>query len=340
MEKSAIKHIFNNWKRLPKAFIYGRESTVSGRQKLSVFLYGSIILFIGIPLNLLGWTGPDSTFYFYLNLMNLLIGAASFIGYCKKLLSLDKALTISLTTTQLEISAEMLNCSFHPSDYHISLIVGNLVLTMVLVMLAELAYMRYLPVVLSVIGMGTYTFCLYVLENPILQNFHILLLLVFITVCFLGERLIRNNKALEKENTALKQDEAELLDLLRLNKRQVKAYIEFSKKEAPTTEDAERLLELIGERSQRKIINTVADYLTEKQTQMDRITQALPELSPSEREICRLILQGKKLGEICESLGKTENNVTAHRGHIRKKLGLSPQENLKEALEKRMNMRK
>ena len=160
--------------------------------------------------------------------------------------------------------------------------------------------------------------------------------MVFITICFLGERLIRNSKALEQENTVLKQDEAELLDLLRLNKRQVKAYIEFSKKEAPTTEDAERLLELVGERSQRNIINTVADYQTKKQTQMDRIAEALPELSPSEREICRLILQGKKLGEICGLLGKTENNVTAHRGHIRKKLGLSPQENLKEALEKRM----
>ena len=191
-----MKHIFNSWKRLPKAFIYGRESTVSGRQKLSVFLYGSIILFIGIPLNLLGWTGPDSTFYFYLNLMNLLIGAVSLIGYVKKFLSLDKTLAILLVATQLEISAEMLNCSFHPSDYHISLIVGNLVLTMVLVMLAELAYMRYLPVVLSTIGMGTYTFCLYVLESPILQNFYILYLLVFITICFLGERLIRNSKAL------------------------------------------------------------------------------------------------------------------------------------------------
>lgn len=338
MKKSAMKHIFNSWAQLPKTFIYSRESTVSRRQKLSVFLYGSIILLIGVPLNLLGWTGPDSTFYACLNLINLLVGAVSFIGYCKKFLSLDKALTISLVATQLEISAEIVNCSLHPSDYHISLIVGNLVLTMVLVMLAELAYMRYLPVVLSTIGMGTYTFCLYMLENPILQNFYILLLLVFITVCFLGERLIRNNKALEKENTTLKHDEAELLNLLRLNKQQIKAYIEFSKKEAPTTEDTERLLELIGERSQRNIINTVADYLTEKQTQIDRITVSLPELSPSEREICRLILQGKKLGEICGVLGKTENNVTAHRGHIRKKLGLSPQDNLKEALEKRMNM--
>ena len=141
---------------------------------------------------------------------------------------------------------------------------------------------------------------------------------------------------MELENKNLKQDEAELLHILRINKQQVKAYIEFSKKEQPDSEDTERFLELIGERSQRNIINTVSSYITEKQTEIDLIAKAFPELSASEHEICRLVLQGKKLGEICEILGKTENNVTAHRGHIRKKLGLTSQENLKKALESRM----
>lgn len=216
------------------------------------------------------------------------------------------------------------------------LIVGNLVLSAILVMLSVVAYMRFLPVLLSLFCMGTYTICTLITSSPSLKNFYILLVLVFFVICILGERLINAVRKLELENKNLKQDEAELLHILRINKQQVKAYIEFSKKEQPDSEDTERFLELIGERSQRNIINTVSSYITEKQTEIDLIAKAFPELSASEHEICRLVLQGKKLGEICEILGKTENNVTAHRGHIRKKLGLTSQENLKKALESRM----
>lgn len=71
---------------------------------------------------------------------------------------------------------------------------------------------------------------------------------------------------------------------------------------------------------------------------MEVMAEAMPELSPSERKICLLILQGKKLGEICRTLDKTENNVNAHRSHIRSKLELKTSENLKEALEKRIEL--
>lgn len=306
------------------------------RQRFSVFLYGSIILFIGIPLNLLGLTGPTDRIYFLMNTVNLTTGTIVFILYYYKRIGLKSALASLLLATQLEISGEMLNCAFNPSAYHMQLIVGNLVLSAILVMLSVVAYMRFLPVLLSLFCMGTYTICTLITSSPSLKNFYILLVLVFFVICILGERLINAVRKLELENKNLKQDEAELLHILRINKQQVKAYIEFSKKEQPDSEDTERFLELIGERSQRNIINTVSSYITEKQTEIDLIAKAFPELSASEHEICRLVLQGKKLGEICEILGKTENNVTAHRGHIRKKLGLTSQENLKKALESRM----
>lgn len=336
MRFTVIKHFFQAIFRHLESRIYHGGDTVEERQRFSVFLYGSIILFIGIPLNLLGLTGPTDRIYFLMNTVNLTTGIIVFILYYYKRIGLKSALASLLLATQLEISGEMLNCAFNPSAYHMQLIVGNLVLSAILVMLSVVAYMRFLPVLLSLFCMGTYTICTLITSSPSLKNFYILLVLVFFVICILGERLINAVRKLELENKNLKQDEAELLHILRINKQQVKAYIEFSKKEQPDSEDTERFLELIGERSQRNIINTVSSYITEKQTEIDLIAKAFPELSASEHEICRLVLQGKKLGEICEILGKTENNVTAHRGHIRKKLGLTSQENLKKALESRM----
>ncbi len=217
--------------------------------------------------------------------------------------------------------------------------------------------------------MGTYSLCTLITKDESLINFFIIFTLVFTTICILGERLIhtvkilelenknlkqdeeellrflRMNKqqvrtyiefSLELENKNLKQDEEELLRFLRMNKQQVRTYIEFSKKKNPDEKEMKHLLELLDESSQRNIINSVSHFLIEKQTTIEQISLAFPELTPSEHEICRLILQGKKLSDICEILNKTENNVTAHRGHIRKKLNLKPEDNLKKSLEIRM----
>lgn len=148
-----------------------------------------------------------------------------------------------------------------------------------------------------------------------------------------GRKVNLCSEKLQQENRNLKQDEAELLHILRMNKQQVKAYVEFSKKDKPTSEDTERLLELIGERSQRNIINTVSCYLTEKQTEIDQIAKAFPELTASEHEICRLILQGKKLGEICEILGKRKQCDRAS-GTYPQKAGTHTTGELKEGIGK------
>lgn len=331
-----MKPILSSISKKIKSRLLPQNNSVRERQRFFVYMYSSLILFIGVPLNLLGLTGPSERFYFWMNVANLLVCLTVFALYFYKKISLKLALSLMLISSQLETSGEMLNCALNPSNYHMQLIVGNIVLSSVLIMLAVTAYIRRLPIILSFVCMGMYTACIVITRNEILINFYILFVLVFVAICILGEKLIQTTKALELENIHLKQDEAELLQFLRMNKQQVHAYIEFSKKKNPNSKEMEQLLDLLDESSQRNIINSVSNYLTEKQTTIDLIAAAFPELTPSEHEICRLVLQGKKLNDICEILNKTENNVTAHRGHIRKKLNLKPEDNLKKILELRM----
>lgn len=60
------------------------------------------------------------------------------------------------------------------------------------------------------------------------------------------------------------------------------------------------------------------------------------ELTSSEKEICRLILDGLSLKEICDKLGKTESNITCQRSHIRKKLNMERTDDLRNTLERRI----
>ena len=305
---TAIKHFYKRFSRYLESKLYHEDKTVEERQRFFVFMYSSIILSVGIPLNLLGFTGPSNKIYFWMNTANLIAVIIIFILYCYGKINLKIGLSSILIATQFEISGELLNCALNPSNYHMLLIVGNLVLSGVLIMLAVVAYLRFVPIILSTICMSMYTLCIFITDSQSLKNFYILYFLVFTTICMLGERLIYVVKTLQRENRSLKQDEDELLHILRLNKQQIKAYVKFSKKDKPTSEDAKLFLELMGERFQRNIINTVSCYITEKQTEIDQIAKYIPELTASEYEICRLILQGKKLGAICEILTPVRDN--------------------------------
>jgi len=58
-------------------------------------------------------------------------------------------------------------------------------------------------------------------------------------------------------------------------------------------------------------------------------------LTFSEKEICKLILQGHTLKEICAELNKSESNITSQRCHIRKKLNMDRRDDLRRTLEVR-----
>lgn len=73
-----------------------------------------------------------------------------------------------------------------------------------------------------------------------------------------------------------------------------------------------------------------------QETDIKMLEGIFPELSPSELEICQLILQNKKLSEICNLLGKNESNINSQRAHIRKKLNLQTNDNFKNVLTERL----
>lgn len=96
------------------------------------------------------------------------------------------------------------------------------------------------------------------------------------------------------------------------------------------------MLDLLGEASQKNVIDNVMQYLQTRELSKQNIERVFPELSASEQEICYLILLNRKLSEICTLLNKSESNITTQRANIRKKLGMGSADNLKKVLEKRI----
>ena len=100
-------------------------------------------------------------------------------------------------------------------------------------------------------------------------------------------------------------------------------------------EAAESLMNRLTPDVREKIITHASEHLFKEE--LDRVTwdQVCDGLTFSEKEICKLILQGHTLKEICAELNKSESNITSQRCHIRKKLNMDRRDDLRRTLEVR-----
>ena len=329
-----VKSGFKLHKLIPSSLLE-RETSFLGRQQLDVFVYCTGAIVVGLLLNLTGVSGPQQSFNIWLNVGYILGALLFFVGYISRKLSLSFSLFGIIILTQISTCMEMLYCAYTPDEYHLMLIVGNTVLLSVNILLALMAYLEYTPYILSVMSLVTYIICMRLTENDSISNFFGIYFVIFVVLSILSSRLVRNIRYLDNENVVLKKDEEEIFNTLGLSKEQIKAYMQLmqSKQNVDMTE---ALLGMIGEDLRRTPISNVEEYLSVKETGMLEMEKIFPELSASEREICLLVLQDKKLNDICAILGKKESNITSTRVHIRRKLNMKPSDNLRKVLQDRV----
>ncbi len=254
-------------------------------------------------------------------------------------MSMKCTFSILAVVVQLFTCSEMIICSIEPTEYRLMLIMGNMLLLATNVMFVLMFYMKNISYILCGSAMVTYTACMYMTDNASLENFFLLYFFLFLCIALLGDILARNVLRLNKENHLLKKDEYDLMNVLKIKRSQVKAYVRLARKRNGIAENRQ-LLELLKDEMQWNLILNVKEALKDRDFEKASLADVFPELSPSEIEICRFIIHDKTIGEICTILKKSESNITSQRTHIRKKLGLQPSDNLKLMLQARINERR
>lgn len=312
---------------------YGNE--VIRRQQMTVYLFSVLLIVLGVLINMLGWTSPNHEFFFQNNLSLAVATLVVFVLFMCRRLSLPWALSLSCLVAQLNFSVTMIYCAVHLEYYYLWLINGYLLLSLVAIMVAIISCLSRTCVVVTLMVLLTHLVCFLITDHEYLRSSYWLFFLVFLMVGIMGMKLISNVGVLRYENRELRRNENSLLSLFKMEKSQLMAYVSLVQEQhrQGTVED---LLELMGEEGRRKLYESVAAYIRQEQASKDTLAQVFPELTASEKEICRLVLQGDKLKDICEKLNKSKGNITSQRVHIRSKLGLGPKDNLAEALRRRM----
>lgn len=148
--------------------------------------------------------------------------------------------------------------------------------------------------------------------------------------------MCQNVRHLQNENIAYHKNERQLQNILRLNGKEISAYIEMCRTENIKDSDTDRLFSMLSEKSQRNVINAVERKKAIDISRRRNLKVVFPDFTPMELEVSRLVLRDMKLSQITNITGKSESNISAVRSHIRKKIGLDPTEDLREALMKKV----
>lgn len=315
-------------------FLNRREQSAMRRQRLVVLVYAACILEGVIPIIMMT-SAAGHPFLVWSNLLLWCINAVMMALYFLRKLSLDTTINTLAVLIQTEIASEIVYCSTISSQYAGTLVMENLFLAVVVVLLAAMAYLHYMPHILSIIALTAYCYSMIAMDNTFMQEFCPAFFFVFYVICLSSNRIYECTSNLESENKDLHEDEQEIQWLLRMDKKQVKAFVALSKSETGHANTG-KLLDMVGERAKRNIIDAVSAYQKQKTMTVNRLQQVFPALTLSEAEICSMILQDKRQSDICLMLNKSASNINSQRSHIRKKLGLSPDDDLKEILRQKI----
>jgi DNA-binding CsgD family transcriptional regulator len=321
----------------PKAI---SEWSMIDKQRRAVFIYSCLgLLVIDIFLIVCRIGPPNDSFSYNIgNVIHLCVTSALLLLCLPGKLPVVWGISALCVANQLEICVDIWQSAVENTPYAINLIMGNMVLSGLNMLLILMAYIRMLPFVLAGLTMIAYGGCCWVSREAAIVNMLPVFLICFTVIALLGHRLSGNVRQLEKEKGVLKEDEQQILNLLELDKSQLMACISLAKEKGLSAEQTETLLGLIGKKVRENIRGNVSYYYRQREIDYDNLQIRLPNLTPSEIEICDLILKEKKMKEILLILGKSESNITCQRVNIRKKLDLDKSANLYDELRKRTQL--
>ncbi len=317
-----------------RAYFDRFEPTVLGAQRLFIFDLVAVGSLVTTSYSIFARTTHIVTEYMAMSVMAITI--MLILLYHLRYFSLRWSATALIILLQVQTATDMLTLALLGSPDSETWIMLDTLTSLLLIMTSLVALLKYTPAIISAISIITYTLCVHYFPNPTLTTVYPFYLVILVAVVFFDLVMTQTTLHLQEENEELKDELYDFFKVSGMSREQLHAYISLVKESGRTSDHTRELLNFIDSRAQQKIVSSVKTVMAENASRMELLQRAFPTLSRSQLSIVQLILQGKKLSEICFLLGKNESNVSTQRSHIRAELNLGADENLADALNNRL----
>ena len=283
------------------------------------FLFTTFVELFYIPANILGLNDyHHSTIFDTYNWLHLIFVIILQILFWTNTLSTKASVYIFFTAIAIKLSAESLYELSTEGAYGTH-ILGNFTIILILASISIAVRLNKLATIITTI----LTICLIIfcITSPLHHIFRVMRVF-FVGYMFILYVIIFDSKnatkGLRLPDRITKEEQSAIDMLINLNESD--------------KEKVYSLLSRLSSTHQEELLNNIKDYYHKQYIETINLLSICPSLTPSEVEICKLILIGKSLKEICFTLHKTPSNITSQRTHIRKKLNLVKQDDLRTSL--------
>ena len=315
------------------AFLHSRESTIIGRQRLVFFLAVSVM---SIVLTMSSFAlHPKTPALTFVDVSAVIITALLMFLYFKDKINIRLSITAVFILLQLELSAQKITFATIGTAEANALILQASFLSLLLITLSLVCFLKYSPTIISVISIFTYMLCLTIDSNVVLRTFLPVYLVVLIGAILYDLFTIRAVMNMEVENNNLRQEIMDFFYATGLDEESMSDIARISR-ESGKSEGMRELLSRMDPSIRARLVGGLSAIRQEEDASRKSIMAAFPMLTPAQVTICQLILQDKKLAEICKITGKSEGNITSQRSRIRSILELGPDDVLKDVLSERL----
>lgn len=302
---------------------YPRYCGLQERRQFICFLLTTIVELIYVPANLLGLNDYHRSFFFDVyNWIHLFFVVGLQVLFWRNKFSTRTSLYIFFIAITLKLSLESLYQAF-AYGVESAHVLGNFNIILIIAAVAISIKMDRLAIIITVMLTCGLVICCIIGNNHYVVRAMRVFFVGYALIIFV---LFFNNKTLGlglRQPHEVDQEEQRALQMLiNINERE--------------REKALSLIDRLSPEQKEKLRKNVQDHFRDKEFEEMMYRELCPDLTKSEIEICKLILQGKSVKEICDALDKNVTNITSQRSHIRKKLHMDKNEELRSTLEIRM----
>ena len=315
-----------------ETFINSRTVNREERTRLIVFLISNVMFLTGLPLHILGYIGADDPSLHGISAVFWFLLVFIFLLYLWKRVTLIQTICVFAIVSQLTESARIVYLATEMPVNFERVIVINLVISFAIVIYLVLAFVKTVPAIVTAINLLTIFYASYI--NPQAVNPHFLLLFSFIEIfsCILGYIIWHSMHSLQQETTEYMKTQDGILEAFGMSKQELVAYLQMCRNNRQEQKTITNFFNNLDEQSEKNLLNAVEQRKAEIRLQQENFARLYPQLTPTELEVCRLVMNGKTVNDIARIMDKSTNNVSTVRIHIRKKLGLQPGDDLRKAL--------
>lgn len=309
---------------------------IINRQQRMILYVITVFGVVGAAGGLIGLYGFKTIIFKHLLIGYELVLISSLCLFFAGKIKVRTALTVDLLYAAIETSCENLVVVDNTDTYSGFLILGNICLLLLILITSVLAYVPANAIVVSVLVVSVFVYSAIKDKHGALTELSVFYLLMIVSVSLICWYISRNLLALRTDNIDMREREVQLMSALGLDTSQILKIVQLTNEKAEAdSEDKSTLysfIDSINVETRHRMMTALKNYLVIKEAEKDNLKRVFPMLTPSELEIAKLIIEGKTTGDICRFLKKTKGNVGSQRAHIRAKIGLPEDANLKEAL--------